>query len=142
MRKYLLDTNIVSELRKPKPHGGVVAWINGLQEEQLFISAVTLGELQAGVERTRRSDPEKAHAIELWVDRLTDTLQVLPMDSACFREWARLMESKSDELLEDVMIAATARIHGLTVATRNERDFQGIDVAVVNPFRPKREESE
>ena len=59
MRKYLLDTNIISELRKLKPHGGVVAWINGLQEEQLFLSVVTLGELQAGIERTRRQAPEK-----------------------------------------------------------------------------------
>lgn len=123
MRKYLLDTNVVSELRKPKPHGGVIAWMKGVREEQLFISAVTIGELQAGVERTRRNDPEKAHAIESWVDRLADTLQVLPMDSACFREWARLMEGKPDQLLENVMIAAIARVHGLSVATRNERDL-------------------
>ena len=137
MRKYLLDTNIVSELRKPKPHGGVVAWLKGMQDEQLFVSAVTLGELQAGVERARRNDPDKAQAIESWVDRLAATFQVIPMDSACFREWARLMEGKPDRLLEDVMIAATARVHALVVATRNERDFQGIEVAIVNPFRAK-----
>lgn len=64
MIRYLLDTNIVSELRKPKPHGGVVSWVQRLQEEQLFLSAVTIGELQAGVERTRPQAPEKARAIE------------------------------------------------------------------------------
>jgi hypothetical protein len=135
VKKYLLDTNIVSELRKPKPHGGVLAWIRGLREEQLFVSAVTLGELQAGVERTRRNDPEKAQALEDWIDGLQDTLQVLAMDSACFREWARLMERRPEQLLEDIMIAATARVHGLTVATRNERDFQSVDLAIINPFR-------
>src|ERR1035441_1989730 len=91
VRKYLLDTNIISELRKPKPHGGVVVWINGLQEEQLFLSVVTLGELQAGIERTRRQAPEKARAIELWVDQLAESFQILSMDTRCFREWARLM---------------------------------------------------
>jgi toxin FitB len=68
MNRYLLDTNVVSELRKPRPHGAVVAWVNGLHEEQLFLSAVTLGELQAGIERTRRQDPVKAREIELWAD--------------------------------------------------------------------------
>jgi predicted nucleic acid-binding protein len=133
--KFLLDTNVVSELRKPKPHAGVVAWINGLRDDQLYLSATTMGELQAGVERTRRQDADKAREIEWWVDQLEDSYQVLPMDSKCFREWARLMEGKSYHLLEDVMIAATARVHGLTVATRNERDFAQLDVDIVNPFK-------
>ncbi len=135
MRKYLLDTNIISELRKPKPHGGVVAWINGLQEEQLFLSVVTLGELQAGIERTRRQAPEKARAIELWVDQLAESFQILSMDTRCFREWARLMEGKSKQVLEDAMIAATARVYALTVATRNERDFEPLGVSIYNPFK-------
>ena len=135
MSKFLLDTNVVSELRKPKPHAGVVAWINGLRDDQLYLSATTMGELQAGVERTRRQDADKAREIEWWVDQLEDSYQVLPMDSKCFREWARLMEGKSYHLLEDVMIAATARVHGLTVATRNERDFAQLDVDIINPFK-------
>jgi hypothetical protein len=134
VRRYLLDTNVLSELRKSKPHGGVIAWLNGLRDEQLFVSAVTIGELQAGVERTRRNSPEKAQIIEEWIDQVAGTFQVLPMDVVCFREWARLMEGKSEHLLEDVMIAATARVHGLVVATRNERDFGGVEVEVVNPF--------
>lgn len=135
MTRYLLDTNVISELRKPKPHGAVVAWMKTLRLEQIFLSAVTIGELQAGVERTRRSDAAKALEIEAWLGQVEASFAALPMDSACFREWARLMAGKSPELIEDAMIAATARIHGLNVATRNERDFQQFQVGAFNPFQ-------
>lgn len=138
MSKYLLDTNVVSELRKPKPHGAVVAWVRDLRDEQLFLSAVTMGELQAGVERTRHQDSVKASEIQAWVDRLADSYQILPMDTACFREWGRLMHGKAGRLIENVMIAATARVHDLIVATRNERDFKPLEVNVVNPFQAGR----
>jgi toxin FitB len=133
--RYLLDTNIISEVRKPRPHGGVLAWIEGLREDQLYISAVTIGELQRGVERARSKDKAKALAIESWLDQLENTSKVIPMNGTCFREWARLMEGKSDHLLEDAMIAATARVHALKVATRNEGDFDLFQVDVVNPFK-------
>jgi predicted nucleic acid-binding protein len=132
--QYLLDTNIVSELRKPKPHGAVVSWISKLRPEQIFLSAVTVGELQIGVERVRQHDNQKAVEIERWLDSIENSMAVLPMDSACFREWARLVAKKSNDLLEDAMIAATAQVHGLTVATRNIRDFTELKVEVVNPF--------
>ena len=135
MNKYLLDTNVVSELRKRKPHAAVVAWLRSLQEDQLFLSAVTMGELQSGVELTREQDPDRAAEIELWVDQLSDSYQVLPMDTSCFREWGRLIHGTSDQLIEDGMIAATARVHGFIVATRNERDFKHLDVRVFNPFK-------
>lgn len=134
MNRYLLDTNVISELRKPRRHGGVVAWVNQ-QDEQLFMSAVTLGELQAGIERTRRQDPVKASEIELWADQVASSFQVLPMDGMCFREWGRIIDRKPDELLEDAMIAATARVHHLIVATRNEADFKRLDVRILNPFK-------
>jgi predicted nucleic acid-binding protein len=137
MSKYLLDTNIVSELRKPRPHGGVVAWVSSQEAARLFLSAVTLGELQAGIERTRRQNAAKADDIEAWADQLEGSYQVLPMDALCFREWGRIMDRKPDRLLEDVMIAATARVHQLTVATRNEVDFKQLDVKVVNPFKTR-----
>jgi len=134
---YLLDTNVVSELRKPKPHGAVLAWIQSVPDDQLFISALTLGELQAGAERTRKQDREKAQDIEAWIDQLSEAYEVIPMDAAMFREWARLMAGRSDDLLEDTMIAATARVRGLTVATRSVRDFKGLAVEVLNPFVPR-----
>jgi predicted nucleic acid-binding protein len=138
VKRFLLDTNVISELRKPKPHGAVVAWLKQLRDEQLLLSAVTLGELQAGIERTRVQDTKKALEIESWVDQLADSIQVLPMDAQCFREWARLMSGKSDTLVEDAMIAATARVHGLTVATRKERDFAALGVTLLNPFVPNK----
>ena len=135
MKKYLLDTNVVSEMRKQKPHGAVVAWLTDLRDEQVFLSAVTMGELQAGIELTRRQDPEKATEIERWVDQLEASYQILPMDTAAFREWGRLMHGKSDDLVEDGMIAATARKHDLIIATRNEHDFKQLNVQVFNPFK-------
>jgi hypothetical protein len=135
VKKYLLDINVVSEMRKQKPHGAVVAWLTDLRDEQVFLSAVTMGELQAGIELTRRQDPEKATEIERWVDQLEASYQILPMDTASFREWGRLMYGKSDDLVEDGMIAATARKHDLIVATRNEDDFKQLNVQVFNPFK-------
>jgi toxin FitB len=135
VKKYLLDTNVVSELRKLKPHGAVVAWLTDLREEQVFLSAVTMGELQAGIDLTRRQNPEKAREIERWVDQLEASYQILPMDTVCFREWGRLVHGKSDHLIEDGMIAATARTHRLIVATRNEDDFKQLNVEVFNPFK-------
>ena len=134
MTQYLLDTNVVSELRKPKPHGSVIAWFNAQAAEQLFLSAVTIGEVQAGIERVRESDSHKALELENWLNQVADSYSVLSMDANCFREWGRLMHRKPDQLLEDAMIAATARIHGLTVVTRNERDFLHLQVRIVNPF--------
>jgi len=131
---YLLDTNIVSELRRPKPHGAVVAWLKDIPNDQLYLSAVTLGELQAGVEITREQDEEKAAAIEAWINDVEAVWNILPMDARAFRLWARLMHGKADRLIEDAMIAATAIVHGLTVVTRNLRDFERFGVPTLNPF--------
>jgi len=133
--RYLIDTNVVSEMRKPKPHAGALAWLQSLELGQGFFSAVTFGEIQKGVELTRRQDPVKANEIEAWATHLERASQVLPMDSACFREYARLMHGRSDSLAEEAMIAATARVQGLTVATRNESDFDHLGVSVFNPFK-------
>lgn len=135
MIRYLLDTNIISEIHKPRPHGAVVAWFGGLRDEQVFLSAVTLGELQDGIEHTRRQDAAKARAIEAWVEELENSSIVLPMDARCFREAARMMVGKREDLFYDVMIAATARLHRLTVATRNEKDFKHLGVDLINPFK-------
>ncbi|SHF37952.1 hypothetical protein SAMN02745117_01829 [Lampropedia hyalina DSM 16112] len=133
---YLLDTNIVSELRRPRPHGGVVAWLESVDDAHLFLSAVTIGEIQAGIELTRQQDAAKATELESWLDMLATAYNVLPMDAVTFRRWARLMHRQSDTLYEDAMIAATAQVHGLIVATRNVADFQALGMEVLNPFAP------
>lgn len=133
---YLLDTNVISELRKPRPHGAVLAWIQAVPEADLRLSAVTLGEIQAGIELTRDQDPAKAAELEAWLEQLAAAHNVLPMDGATFRAWARLMHRKSDTLYEDAMIAATASVHKLTVVTRNVADFKQLQVRVLNPFKP------
>jgi predicted nucleic acid-binding protein len=135
---FLLDTNVVSELRRPRPHGAVLEWVRAADETDLHLSAVTLGELQAGIELTRAQAPEKAAELQRWLDALEVQYAVLPMDARTFREWARLMHRRSDTLYEDAMIAATARIHGLTVVTRNVADFRPFDVPLLNPFETPR----
>jgi toxin FitB len=131
---YLLDTNVVSEARRLKPHGAVVAWLAAASDELLFVSAVTIGELQAGVEITRDQDPAKAHEIERWIDRLASAYTVLALDTPIMRIWARLMHRTPDPLTLDAMIAATALVHGCTVVTRNVRDFKSFAVPTLDPF--------
>jgi predicted nucleic acid-binding protein len=131
---FLLDTNVVSELRKTKPHGGVLAWLNATPESDLFISAVTLGEIQRGIELTKVQNPAKALEISQWADRLAATHSILPMDAPTFRACARLMHHQSDVLFEDAMIAATAQVHQLTVVTLNTRDFAAFKLPLLNPF--------
>ncbi len=131
---FLLDTNVVSELRKARPHGAVLAWMKTVPENSLHLSAATFGELQAGAEKTRRTDPAKAAEIEQWIDMLSRLHRVLPIDAEIARERARLLVGRSMVLQEDAAIAATARIHGLTVVTRNVKDFKLLDVPYLNPF--------
>ncbi len=134
---YLLDTNVISELRRIKPHGAVIAWLEDIAEEAIFLSAVTLGELQAGVEITRRQDSAKAMEIERWLDQVAGSCQILPMDARTFRECSRLMDGQSPQLFGDAMLAATARVHRLTMVTRNIRDFKGFGISLLNPFTSK-----
>jgi predicted nucleic acid-binding protein len=131
---FLLDTNVVSELRRPRPHGAVVAWLQATPDSNLYVSAVTIGEIQAGIELTRDQDPEKASEIESWLEQIAESYNILVMDARTFRSWARLMHRQSDHLIEDAMIAATAAVHNLIVATRNIRDYGRLGVKTFNPF--------
>ena len=131
---YLLDTNVVSELRRPRPNPTVVAWLERVVDTDLHLCAVTLGELQAGVEITREQDPRKAAEIDAWIDRVAETWNVLPLDGRVFRTWAKLMHRQSDHLLADALIAATAAVHHLVVVTRNVRDFVQLGAETLDPF--------
>lgn len=131
---YLLDTNVVSELRRQRPHGAVLSWFDSLADKELHLSAATIGELQAGIEITRRRDPARAAVLENWLNQVAERFNVLPMDAAAFRCHARLMYGRSETLFDDAMIAATALVHGLTVVTRNVRDFAPFSVPLLDPF--------
>ncbi len=131
---YLLDTNLISELRRNKPHGAIIAWLETIPAQRLFVSAFSIAELQAGVENLRDRDGVKADEIEEWIDAVCQTWSVLPLDAGCCRQWAREMKGRSDALFEDAFLAATARVHGLIVVTRNTREFALFDVPVLNPF--------
>jgi predicted nucleic acid-binding protein len=132
---YLLDTNVVSELRRSRPHGAIIAWLEKIPEADLFLSAVTIGELQAGVEITRDQDPTKAREIERWIDQVATSYNVISMDAQAFRIYAKFMHGRSDDLIEDAMIAAIASAHNLIVATRNITDFKLFGVSVIDPFK-------
>jgi predicted nucleic acid-binding protein len=131
---YLLDTNVVSELRRARPHGAVIAWLRDMRDEDLHLSAVTIGEIQSGIEMTREQDEAKAAEIEAWLEQVAATYNVISVDARAFRLWARLMHRRTDTVIEDALIAATAVIHNLTVVTRNVRDFEGFGVPTLNPF--------
>jgi len=130
---FLLDANVVSETRKPRPHGAVMSWLAAAQGG-LHLPAVVVGELQTGVERVRLHDPKKATELEAWLDAIVKAHRIVDMDGATFRIWARLMTTKQEHLSEDAMIAATALQHGATVVTRNIKDFRPFGVPTINPF--------
>lgn len=136
MVQYLLDTNVVSELRRVRPHGSVLSWIKGIPSDDLFLSAVTIGEIQAGIEITREQDPDKAADIETWLDQVADSYNVVPINGPVFRCWAKLMHRKTNDLIEDGLIAASAITHNLIVVTRNTRDFAKFRVKTLDPFMP------
>lgn len=133
---YLLDTNVVSELRRPKPHGAVLQWFGNLSDGTVSICAATIGEIQSGIEKTRANDPARARDFDLWLSEIVQNYVILPNDAAAFRAWGRLMRGKSPTLAMDAMIASIALTRGLIVATRNVRDFAGFGVKVVDPFAP------
>ncbi len=134
---FLLDTNVISETRKNRPHGGVLEFLASRNEDELVLSAVSIGEIQVGVEHTRAQNPEKAAEIEAWLAKMVEYYPILPMDAATFRQWALLMHGKSGTLAMDAMIAATAKVHRLIVVTRNIADFEQFSVITLNPFTPQ-----
>jgi predicted nucleic acid-binding protein len=131
---YLLDTNVISELWRPKPHGAVLNWFRNVDAADLHIAAVTLGEIQAGIELTRERDAIKAGELEAWLNQISNSYGIIPMDARAFRLTAVFMHKRSEDLYEDAMIAAVASIHNLIVVTRNVRDFVDFGIRTLDPF--------
>lgn len=133
---YLIDTNVVSELRKrEKANRHVRHWFSAVRDEDLFLSVLTVGELRRGVERVRRRDSAAGNSLDRWLQTLTTSYdeRILPVDRAVAEEWGRL--NVPDPLpVIDGLLAATAVVHGLTVVTRNTLDFGRTGAACFNPF--------
>jgi predicted nucleic acid-binding protein len=133
---YLIDTNVISELRKGKrADPAVVAWFEGLADEEVFLSILTLGEIRRGIESIRRRDPRAAAALDSWLGRISEAYRerVLPIDRAIAEEWGRM--NVPDPLpVVDGLLAATARVNGLTLATRNAADIARTGVEYLDPF--------
>ncbi len=132
---FVLDTNVISEMRKKKPHGGLIAWLESVPQNGLYMAAISFAEIQKGIELTRKLDPAKVEELTGWADQLAASAVILPADAVIFRQWAKLMHGKPDHHQADGMIAATALVHGLTVATRNVKDFKPFGVATLDPFK-------
>ena len=136
--KFLIDTNVIAELRKgARANTNVRAWFAALDPEAILLSVVTVGEIRRGIESVRRRDPAAARALERWLRRvLTDhSDRILAVDLSVAEEWGHL--NVPDPLpVIDGLLAATAKVHGLTLATRNVKDVARSGADVVNPFEP------
>ncbi|WP_125776570.1 type II toxin-antitoxin system VapC family toxin [Antribacter gilvus] len=133
--RFLLDTNVVSELRRREPSPRVATWIGGLRTEQIAVSVLTIGELRTGIARLGRRDMARAEALDTWVTGLEQAYQdrLLPVTHAVAVRWAAINAARPLPAI-DSLLAATAIEHGLTVATRNDKDFAGTGAQVFNPF--------
>lgn len=132
---YILDTNVVSELRKPRPHGGVMSWLERTGRETTFLSTLVLGEIRQGIERLRERDPRQATELETWLFELEAGFadRILSIDLPVAHVWGRI--SAGDPLAPiDGLLAATALVHGLTVVTRDTAPFERIGVPYLDPW--------
>ena len=133
---FLIDTNIISEVRKgDRCDPAVAAWWNGVAEDHLWLSPLVLGEIRKGAELARRRDPQRAQALEAWLSEVISGFgsRVLPVDTAVAEQWGRMNAIRPVPVV-DALLAATAKINGLTLVTRNIADVAGLDVDVLNPF--------
>jgi len=134
---YLIDTNIISEVRKGDRCDPLVsAWYASIADDDLFLSTLVLGELRKGVERARPRDPDKALALEGWLRQVEAAFdgRVLGIDNAVSDRWGRMSAIRPIPVV-DGLLAATAVTNGLTLVTRNDRDIAGLGAMVLNPFR-------
>ena len=131
---FLIDTDVLSALRKRKRHPEIARWIKAQRSADLYLSVMTVGEIERGIERQQRRDPVHAHALAAWLDRLLALYgdRILAVDLSAARRWGRLSHLIGHDGA-DLLIAATALEHGLTVVTRNVRHFEPTGVPVLDP---------
>ena len=134
--KYLLDTNVLRELGKTSPHKNVAAWLKSVDDADLAISALTVREIAKGVVKLRKTKPDTAAALAATVAAIFDAYdgRILPIDRAVASVWGEAL-GESEKHVDDAGLAATARVHGLIVVTRNVKDFDGRGVKVIDPFK-------
>lgn len=135
---WLIDTNIISEVRKGlRCHPAVATWWSSVEDRDLFLSALTIGEIRKGVEAVRIRDPDKARTLEAWLQAIMQTFgpRILGIDASVAESWGRISAIRSVPVV-DALLAATASVHGLVLVTRNATDVAGLGVRVLNPFDP------
>ena len=135
---YLIDTNIISEVRKgERCNSHVAAWFASIDDHDIYLSVLVLGEIRKGVERARRTDATQARALEKWLSTVKASYgeRILPIDQIVAEEWGS-MSAKRPVPTVDTLLAATAKVHRMTLATRNIADVTGLGADVMNPFEP------
>lgn len=134
--KYLLDTNVLKELSRPKPNENVSAWLDKVNDSDLAISVISVREISKGIEKKRKTDQDVANALEEAANRVFTAFEgrIIPIDETIARCWGRML-AHSDKHTDDTGLAATSKVTGLVLVTRNETDFQGRGVSILNPFK-------
>jgi toxin FitB len=135
---YLIDTNIISEVRKrDRCDHNVAAWYASIDDADIYLSVLVLGEIRKGIERVKISDARRARTLEVWLDEVRHAFaeRILPVDLTVAEEWGRMSAQRSVPAV-DALMAATAKVHGMTLATRNITDIAGLGADILNPFEP------
>jgi predicted nucleic acid-binding protein len=133
---FLIDTNIISEVRKGKRcNPNVARWYEHIADESLYLSVLVLGEIRKGIERIRSRDPSQAHAIESWLQSVDKAFRgrILAVDRFVADEWGRLNAGRAIPVI-DGLLAATSKVHRMTLVTRNKADLAGLEVDLLDPF--------
>ena len=135
---YLLDTNVISEIRKgDRCNRHVADWYAGIGDRDIYLSVLVLGEIRRGVERVRSTDPVQARAIERWLAAVQTSFagRILSIDQVIADEWGRISTLRTVPVI-DALLAATAKVHRMRLITRNYADVVGLGADVLNPFEP------
>lgn len=136
---YLVDTSVLSEARKGvRANAGVVSWFAEVADHELYVSVLTVGELRRGIDRIARRDAGAARVLDGWLRGMVDGFRerVLAVDRAVAEEWGRMNVTQSRPVV-DTLVAATAKVHGLTLVTRNTKDVARTGIRCLNPFRDR-----